>query len=265
MKIKTLTFIIVAFGLQNSAIAESFAADPAVTYESAASELPSNWGLSEEEAQTVEVPPDYRTGKGYPPRSWNVSEMIQDRKLYPVHSRELRHLSAPRMSRVTFYNPSVNNSMEGGRKNRHGETVNSIEDAAKNGRPVTIAADYLNTFGELCNQKYKRCTLLIKMAGFDIAYPSYRKKFRYLPKNTFIAIVEDTGGAFVNTNGKRFDIASLSKKLQKGIPRYMNQYVKWFRLHNPCGSDDDSRRCNLANAHISPAAVTALATGGRDL
>jgi hypothetical protein len=45
----------------------------------------------------------------------------------------------------------------------------------------------------------------------------------------------------------------------------MGQYVKWFRLHNPCGSDDDSRRCNLADAHISPASVTALATGGRDL
>lgn len=268
MKTITFTLFAIFFGLQNSALAQGYEyfEDLAIEHESAAQELPSNWGLSPDENPTVIAPANLRA-RGNPPSSWGVSDIITDGKMVPRISRQLRHVGVARPVKITWYNPSINDSMEGGKSTRYGggETVNAIEDAIKNGRPVTIAADYENAFGETCNQRDRRCTVLIRLKGFNIAYPSYRKKFPYLPRNTFIAIVEDTGSAFVGSNGAKFDIASRSKKLYKASTPSLSKVATWSRLVSPCGSDEGSRYCNLSNDHISGEAMTAMGLTGRDL
>lgn len=271
MKTKALTFIIVVLGLQNSALAQEYAnpyaPDASAVFGGQAEELPGNWGLSDEEAYTVQAPATVGNRKGFPPATWGVQSYLGDRKYTAIVAREMRNVGPARRARVTFYNPSSKRAIEGGKHTRFStdEKVHSIEMAIKTGRPVTVAADYLNSFGDACNQTDSRCTLLFKMAGFDAKFPGYRKKFKYLPKNTFIAIVEDTGGAFVGTNGSRFDLSSLSSELEFAIPSYMNQYVTWVRLNTPCGMDEGARYCNYEMAYISEATKTALAGGGKNL
>ncbi len=179
--------------------------------------------------------------------------------------RELKNVGAMRTARITFYNPDSHTAMEGGPRNRYSEPINSIEDAIKNGRPVTVAADIYGAFGNACNQRDNRCLLLIHAAGFDMAFPSYRKKFPNLPRNSFIALVEDTGSDFFHTAGKRFDVAVRSRRLAVAIPPYLNAHIKWMRLHSPCGSDERARRCQLADARISGEARSAMGLSGRDL
>jgi hypothetical protein len=122
-------------------------------------------------------------------------------------------------SKPTVYNPSINNSMEGGNKNRFGEPINSVEDAIKNGRPVTVAMDYQGNFGKQCNsgrgKSGNRCLMLVSLNGFDKTFPGYARKFPNLPVNSFLAMVEDTGGAFKGKGTGKIDIASRSTSLYR--------------------------------------------------
>lgn len=238
MKIKTLTLALIFFALQNAALAE-VGSEPVADVEAVlASAMPTE--------MPVLVPMPV-------PRPAAADGVA------------LKNLGIARAARVTFYNPNSNSLMEGGPINRFTERINSVEDAIRNGRPVTVAADIYGPFGEMCNQRDKRCLLLIRLPGFDTAYPSYRKKFAKLPRNSFIALVEDTGGAFFNTEGKRFDIAVRSHNLAGAVPPYINPQVKWMRLHSPCGNDARARRCQLSDAHITGEAMSAMGLSGRDL
>lgn len=268
MKSNAFTLLILVLGLQNSALAQEYAQpyapDVTVVYGPQGEEVPANWGMSADEAHTVYR---YWGRRGFPPDTWGVQSYLGDKKYTAIVAREMRNVGPARRARVTFYNPSSKHAIEGGKHTRFGtdEKVHSIEMAIKTGRPVTVAADYTKAFGNACNQTDSRCTLLFKMGGFDAKFPGYRKKFKYLPKNTFIAIVEDTGGAFIGTNGTRFDLSSLSKELEFAIPKYMNQYVTWVRLNTPCGMDEGARYCNYEMAYISEQTKTALAGGGKNL
>lgn len=131
---------------------------------------------------------------------------------YPSKSHNKDFMNSCTTSLPTVYNPSINNRMEGGSKNRMGEKVNSIEDAAQNGRPVTVAMDRFGDFGSKCNWKNnsgtstRRCLLLVHLPGLDRKYPSYGNKFPNLPADSFLAIVEDTGGAFSHKGTGKIDI-----------------------------------------------------------
>lgn len=134
------------------------------------------------------------------------------RTKYPSKAHNQNFLNSCTTSLPTVYNPSINNRMEGGGKNRMGEKVNSIEEAAQNGRPVTVAMDRFGDFGSKCNWKNssgtatRRCLLLVHLPGLDNKYPGYGKKFPNLPVDSFIAIVEDTGGAFSHKGTGKIDI-----------------------------------------------------------
>jgi len=124
----------------------------------------------------------------------------------------------------TVYNPNLNNKMEGGKRNRHGDLITSIEDAAKTGRPVTVAMDIYGDFGKKCNwkssngTKRRSCLLLVHLPGLDEIYPEYKKKFPNLPEDSFLAIVEDTGGAFYHKGTGKMDIPFRTKNLHQANP-----------------------------------------------
>jgi hypothetical protein len=170
----------------------------------------------------------------------------------------LHPLSALNTARITFYDPSVNSRLEGGNRDAFGETINSIEDAERNGRPVTIAADNYGSFGRQCNRESKRCLVLIHTAGFDTYFPAYRKRFPHLPKNTFLGIVEDTGGAFAGTNGKRMDLATRNRSFARSVPGGFNDHVTWTQVQNPCGSAEAGRQCDLTTASLAPQTLAML-------
>ena len=163
-----------------------------------------------------------------------------------------------RSTHLTFYNPNSNSRMEGGPRNRYTEFINDVYDAIKNGRPVSIAADYLGAFGAECNQRHNRCLVLIKAIGFDQLFPEYRKKFPLLPANTFIGLVEDTGGAFYHTQGRKFDIAVRSAKLALAAPPYFKTAGTWVKLKNPCGTRNGGRECVLSNRPVPADVVAAI-------
>lgn len=178
-------------------------------------------------------------------------------------------------ARVTFYDPDVNNAMEGGpctnrgnivkKKGKAlgctgGEYLNSVEDSIQNKRPVSVAADDKGAFGASCNSVRgdKRCTILIYLQGFDRLYPNYHKSFPHLPKDTFIALVEDTGGDFHYTKGHRFDIAVRSRQLARAAPGFIRSEVHWTKLQSPCGLGAKSRTCEFADAHLAPTVLAML-------
>jgi hypothetical protein len=163
-----------------------------------------------------------------------------------------------RKANVTFYNPNSNSRLEGGPRTRFGETINAVSDAIKNGRPVTVAADYKGSFGAECNQLHRRCLMLVKATGFDRLFPEYRKKFPHLPKNTFIGIIEDTGGAFFHTAGRRFDLAIRSSALARALPSWFDDDVKWIKLKNPCGTKLGGRECVLNERALAPEIVSTI-------
>jgi hypothetical protein len=169
----------------------------------------------------------------------------------------LTSVASIRKSKFTVYNPSINNSMEGGGRNRNGEKINSVEDAVINGRPVTLAADYTGSFGKTCNQRDHRCTILVLAPGFDSMFPAYRRKFPNLPRNSFIGIVEDTGSAFIGSNGNHFDIAVRNRALTVTNPVTIRS-ASWSIVRNPCGSSTSGRLCNLAEASLAPTTVAML-------
>lgn len=132
------------------------------------------------------------------------------KRSYPSMPHNEKFMSTCTKTLPTVYNPGISNSMQGGKLTRFSgvvqERVNSIEDAAKNGRPVTVAMDYLGGFGAKCNRRERRCLLLVHVPGLDKVMPAYSKRFPNLPKNSFLAIVEDTGGAFYNKGTGKLDI-----------------------------------------------------------
>lgn len=169
----------------------------------------------------------------------------------PDSGPTLKLVDAVKRAKFTVYNPNVNDNMEGGPKNRYSEPINSIEDAAKNGRPVTLAADAYNRFGSACNQRQRRCLILVLAPNFDSMFPEYRKKFTNLPRNSFLGIVEDTGDAFNGSNGTHFDIAVRNRHWTFGRPLTFVS-ARWLRINNPCGLTSRGRNCNLAEARLEP-------------
>lgn len=163
----------------------------------------------------------------------------------------LEALSSKKTARMTFYNPNSSSSMEGGPRNRYQEPIHSVEDAIQKGVPISVAADVYGSFGKECNQKDRRCTLLFHAKGFDRLFPEYRKRFRNLPKDTFIGIVEDTGGAFFHAGPTHFDLAVRSRALANATPSFFQTHVSWARVENPCGDGADSRNCHVAMARPS--------------
>lgn len=135
-----------------------------------------------------------------------VGSSAQGRRHYPSMPHNTQFKTTCTTSLPSVYNPNISNSMEGGPLNRFGETINSVEDAARNGRPVTVAMDFHGEFGLKCNKKSARCLLLVQVPGFDRTYPKYARRFPHLPSNSFLAVVEDTGGAFVNKGTGKIDI-----------------------------------------------------------
>ncbi len=162
-------------------------------------------------------------------------------------------------TKLTFYNSDPSSyksaaeaSMEGGSKTRFGELLNSVEQAVKNGRPVSLAMDYTGAFGKKCNQKERRCTLLIHAPGFDNEYPTYAKRFPNLPKDTFIGIVEDTGGAFKGKGTSKIDLAVRNRNLANGGSRKINTKTKlsFTQINNPCGQSSKARSCKVDGIRI---------------
>lgn len=138
---------------------------------------------------------------------------------YPAKPHNPEFLKSCSNSIATVYDPSDESLMEGGKKTRMSgksgealELVNSIEAAATNGKPVTVAMDLEGEFGARCNSKNslgtetRRCLMLVTLPGLDEKYPEYGKRFKNLPQDSFLALVEDTGGAFRGKGTGKIDI-----------------------------------------------------------
>jgi len=147
-------------------------------------------------------------------------------------------------SKPTFYNPNINDSMEGGNKTRFGEAINSVEDSIRNGRPVSIAMDYKGSFGAECNRRNRRCTLLVCSKGFSSAFPAYNNAFPNVPNNCFVGIVEDTGGAFKYKGTAKIDIATRHSRYYRSNPKGFNS-VAFSKIQSPCGLTASARRCDV--------------------
>jgi hypothetical protein len=83
--------------------------------------------------------------------------------------------------------------------------------------------DRFGEFGAKCNSKdkkgnSKRCLLLVHLPGLDAQFPAYGKKFPNLPKDSFIALVEDSGGAFSYKGTGKMDIPFSKGKLYRANP-----------------------------------------------
>ena len=170
----------------------------------------------------------------------------------------LEPLSDVNSARVTFYDPDINNAMEGGGLDLFSERINSVEDSIKNGRPITLAADKYGKFGSACNREDQRCLMLIHTKGFDRTFPGYRQKFKYLPKDTFLGIIEDTGGAFAGKAGTRMDIAVRNRSLARAVPGGFNDHVRWTHVDNPCVNGAKGRQCDMSLSSLGPTAVALL-------
>lgn len=159
------------------------------------------------------------------------SSTVSSSTKYPAKPHNPDFLKSCSTSIATIYDPSNEGSMEGGKKTRMSaksgeklELVNSLESAAENGKPVTVAMDLEGEFGARCNNKNKdgtetrRCIMLVTLPGLDEKFPAYGKKFKNLPKDSFIAIVEDTGGAFRGKGTGKIDIPFTTKGWAKESP-----------------------------------------------
>ena len=137
---------------------------------------------------------------------------------YPAKENNPNFLNSCSETIPTVYNPDINNKMEGGSKNRMNTYINSVDDAATNGLPVTVAMDMKGEFGDKCNYSEvhkengedvrvtKRCLMLVHLPGLDENFPQYAEKFQKLPKDSFLALVEDTGSAFFGKGTGKMDI-----------------------------------------------------------
>lgn len=158
---------------------------------------------------------------------------------------------------MTFYNANpksyrskAERKLEGGAYTQFDEKLNSVEQSIKNGRPVSLSGDEFGEFGRSCNQKERRCTLLITVKGFSNLYRNYKDKFPHLPKDTFIGIVEDKGEAFAYKGTKKLDAAVVNRAYAASVPDSF-KYTKWRKIENPCGKSASARNCDLSNIRIS--------------
>lgn len=132
---------------------------------------------------------------------------------YPSMPHNENFMSTCSESRSSVYNPDDHGSTEGGSRTRFGEKINSLEDAAKNGRPVSVSMDDEGAFGKKCNRSASRCLLLVRVPGIDRRFPAYARRFPNLPKDTILAVVEDRGDAFAGKGTGKIDIPIRSRKL----------------------------------------------------
>jgi len=135
------------------------------------------------------------------------------KRYYPSEPHNPNFMSSCTPTHSSVYNPNDGGSLEGGGQTRFGESINSIEDAARNGRPVSVSMDETGTFGRNCNRSSSRCLLLVHVPEIDKKFPAYARKFPNLPKDTILAIVEDRGDAFVGKGTGKLDIAIRSSRL----------------------------------------------------
>lgn len=135
------------------------------------------------------------------------------KRYYPSEPHNENFMSTCTSTHSSVYNPNDNGRLEGGGSTRFGESINSIEDAARNGRPVSVSMDDTGTFGRKCNRSSSRCLLLVHVPEIDKKFPAYSRKFPNLPKDTILAIVEDRGDAFEGKGTGKLDIAIRSSRL----------------------------------------------------
>lgn len=162
----------------------------------------------------------------------------------------------------TFYVP-ISQGIEGGPRNRHGEMIQTVETAAKRGTPVTVAADHIGDFGRRCNSNSpdRRCLLLVHASGFDGIFPAYRKKFKNLPKDSFVALIEDSGSPkyFHNrpqdAEGKHLDIATDRRELALRAPMGFSS-LRWVELASKC-QGRAARDCDFSTFVIEKAGENA--------
>lgn len=133
-----------------------------------------------------------------------------------------------------------------GSSTRFGEKLNSLEQAIKNGRPVSLAMDHTGSFGSVCNRAQSRCTLLICGKGFDSKVPQYAKSIAGIPKDCFLGIVEDTGPSVSGKGDQQVMISVESSKIFSGVTD-----LKYQLVDSPCGKSRSSRDCDFRKQKIN--------------
>lgn len=175
----------------------------------------------------------------------------------------------------TRYASLAEANMEGGEFDRWGKDpkknkLNSVEEAIKNKRPVSLAGDTKGGFGKRCNSRNSACLMLVCYPSFDKNYPNYRRTFPNVPKNCMIGAVVDTGSAFTHKGGTKLDVAT--KDIQ--IARSLKETGEWTELQSPnCkGGAGVVRACDVSKLEINcgkyaggtpPAGATAPADTAR--
>jgi|GEM_PF-5623655 len=129
---------------------------------------------------------------------------------------------------------------------RFGEKLNSLEQASKNGRPVSLAMDHRGSFGALCNRAQSRCTILVCGKGFDSKVPQYAKAISGLPKDCFLGIVEDTGPSVSGKDDQMVMVSVESNKSFSGVSDWKYQLVD-----SPCGKSRLARDCDFRKQKIN--------------
>lgn len=205
------------------------------------SEHPSVQAVQPEEADTAV------TKDNVPAISEVEKQVAATGKVAGVCLSDNRSLLTHYNSDPTSYRSQEEADMEGGSKTRYGEPLNSVEQAIHNGRPVSLAADIYGSFGKRCNKRNSRCTLLVYSRGFDKRYPNYKTKFPGLPADTFVGIVEDTGGAFYHKGTAKIDLAVRNRKIANGVS---DKNMRFTEIANPCGKGKKARYCNLSGLNL---------------
>ena len=160
---------------------------------------------------------------------------------------------------LTVYNPASDDEFEGGRLNRWSEPLIPVEAsagvAAKKdsyyqnkpmlGMPISVSMDPWGEFGKRCNQRKKRCTLLAYVKGFDQAFPDYKKTFANLPKDSFVAIVDDDGGPLKGKGYSHVDMASIHPRYFNAFPWFLSTRIS-YQIIPSCDGSAVGRKCNYS-------------------
>ncbi len=135
--------------------------------------------------------------------------------------------------------------MEGGSLDRHGKTLNSVEDSIRNGRPISLAGDQFGNFGQRCNKSPSQsCLMLVCYQNFDRVFSNYRARFPGVQKNCLIGVVVDTGDAFNGTSGRKIDVAT--EDIVKA--RTLSGPGRYFEIESAgCNSGSGDKRACLVN------------------
>ncbi len=138
----------------------------------------------------------------------------------------------PFTTEATFYKPG-GGGKEGGLKNSREESANTFREAIDNGWPIGVATDQIDasqrtsksTFVERCGNKLSegRCLILMHVPGLwdTLARQGLDMVKRFgnkIPRDTVIAVSEDTGGAFHGKEQQKIDLAVPNAEIAgKGI------------------------------------------------